>query len=103
MRKSVVPALVEAGFDVTVAATGDEALAILDGERAFDFLFSDVVMPGLTSGIKLAAEAKRRFPQMEIVLATGYSHERIDVPGVQLLGKPYEVNKAVALLTRQRK
>jgi ActR/RegA family two-component response regulator len=41
-----------------------------------------------------------RFPEVRIVLATGYTEIDIDLPGVRVLGKPYEINEAVHALTR---
>ncbi|HEY8607726.1 MAG TPA: cache domain-containing protein [Noviherbaspirillum sp.] len=103
VREAIVPALEGAGFTVSVAPTGDHALAVLNGPASFDALFSDIVMPGRTNGIELATEARRRFPQMKIVLATGYSQERVDIPGVDLLAKPYDVDKAIRLLSGGRR
>jgi signal transduction histidine kinase/CheY-like chemotaxis protein len=98
VREAVVPALQAAGIDVLVAETGDDALAILDGGGLIDALLSDIVMPGRTSGIDLAAIARERFPRMKVILATGYSEQRITLPGVRLLAKPYEITKVIALL-----
>jgi signal transduction histidine kinase len=99
VREAVIPALEEAGFMLRVAESGDQALDMLSENHGFDFLFSDVVMPGGISGIELAKEVKRRFPHMKIILATGYSDERVNIPGVHLLAKPYDVSSVIARLT----
>ncbi len=36
-------------------------------------MFSDVVMPGM-NGIDLAQEVRRRYPELPVVLTSGYSH-----------------------------
>ena len=64
----------------------------------FNVVFSDIVMPGGISGIDLAHIIVDRFPATRIVLATGYSERRINLPGVRLLAKPYSMTDAVALL-----
>ena len=39
----------------------------------FDLVFTDVVMPG-TNGVELAQEIRRRWPDLPVVLTSGYSH-----------------------------
>jgi signal transduction histidine kinase len=98
VREAVAPALTEAGFDVLVAENGDAALAMLENGAAPDVIFSDIVMPGQVSGIDLAGIVRQRFPAFPVVLATGYSDQQVSIPGVQVLGKPYAIEKVVALL-----
>ncbi|WP_343206838.1 PAS domain S-box protein [Azospirillum soli] len=88
---TVATALEDAGFTVIRAATGDEALPLL-AEGGVDLLFSDVVMPGSISGVELAREAQRRYPNLPIVLATGYSEEIARATGVKVLPKPYRID-----------
>jgi CheY-like chemotaxis protein len=38
-----------------------------------DLVFSDVVMPGGRSGLDLAREIGNSFPQIPVLLTTGYS------------------------------
>jgi len=98
VREAVVSGLEDAGFDVVVAASGDQALAMLDNGLDADAVFSDIVMPGHVSGIDLAAILRERRPGLPVVLATGYTDQRADVPGVQVLAKPYEIGQLVELL-----
>jgi CheY-like chemotaxis protein len=83
---------------VLVAENGDAALAMLENGAAPDVIFSDIVMPGQVSGIDLAGIVRQRFPALPVVLATGYSDQQVSIPGVQVLGKPYAIEKVVALL-----
>ncbi len=59
---------------MTPAASGDEALTILE-ERAgrFDLLLSDIVMPGRLCGIALATLARTRWPQLRVLLVSGFA------------------------------
>ncbi|QJD99527.1 response regulator [Massilia forsythiae] len=98
VREAVLPGLEESGFDVVVAASGDEALAMIEGGLDADVVFSDVVMPGRVSGIDLAAILHERRPGLPVVLATGYTDQRAVVPGVQVLAKPYEIGQLIELL-----
>jgi signal transduction histidine kinase len=98
VREVVAPALREAGFSVSVAEDADAALARLEAGQTFDLVFSDIVMPGSMGGIELALAVRERFPEVRVVLATGYSDRRVDVPGVRLLAKPFEVGPMVGAL-----
>jgi signal transduction histidine kinase len=98
VREAVAPALKESGFDVLIAETGDAALAMLENGAMPDVVFSDIVMPGQISGIDLAGIVRQRFPALPVVLATGYTDQQVSIPGVQVLGKPYAIEKVVALL-----
>lgn len=101
VREAVRPALEAAGFTVTVATSGDEAMRLLQEGSQFDLAFSDVVMPGSVSGIDLAQSLRKDFPRMRIVLATGYSERRIGVPDVRILAKPYNLNELVKALNEE--
>jgi signal transduction histidine kinase/CheY-like chemotaxis protein len=98
VREAVVSGLEDAGFDVVVAASGDQALAMIENGVDIDVVFSDIVMPGQVSGIGLAGILRERRPGLPVVLATGYTDQRAVVPGVQVLAKPYEIGQLVELL-----
>jgi signal transduction histidine kinase len=100
VRETVTPALAVTGLDVKVAHNGEEAVRMLETEH-FNLVFSDIVMPGTVSGIDLAHIIRERFPRTRIVLATGYSERRINLPGVRLLAKPYSMSEAIAALNNE--
>jgi signal transduction histidine kinase/CheY-like chemotaxis protein len=98
VREAVAGGLRQAGFTVRVAENGDAALALLDGGLEVDVVFSDIVMPGGISGIDLARAVRRRWPELPVVLATGYTERRVALPSVPILAKPYDIAQAVGLL-----
>ncbi|MFK3739808.1 hybrid sensor histidine kinase/response regulator [Massilia sp. TN1-12] len=98
VRETVVRGLEQSGFDVVVAPGGDQALAMIEAGLDADVVFSDIVMPGKVSGIDLAGILRERRPGLPVVLATGYTDQRVAVPGVQVLAKPYEIDQLVDLL-----
>ena len=98
VREAVAHALEEAGFEVLVAHDGEQAVALLDGGARPAVVFSDIVMPGSVSGIDLAAIVRRRDPALPVVLATGYTEHQPAIPGVQVLAKPYPIERLVTLL-----
>lgn len=98
VREAVVPALGQAGFVVQVAANAEEALAALEAENEVDAIFSDIVMPGRINGIDLAQMVRDRYPDIRVLLATGYTDRHVKQDGVTLIGKPYETTEVVRLL-----
>jgi PAS domain S-box-containing protein len=79
----------ELGCAVVPAHDADEALRVLQCERV-DLVFSDVVMPG-PSGIELARQIHEHYPELPVVLASGYSDAvvRGDAAQIEFLHKPY--------------
>jgi CheY-like chemotaxis protein len=67
-RKSV---LEEQGYRVTTASEGKEGLEHLDRHK-FDLLITDYKMPRM-NGRELIARVRQRFPDMPIVLISGYT------------------------------
>jgi len=79
------------GYRVASAANADQALAILREDPEIDLLFSDVVMPGGTSGIALARTAQRERPELKILLTSGFIGDKGLMGGADhpILDKPY--------------
>ncbi|WP_144299715.1 hybrid sensor histidine kinase/response regulator [Elioraea rosea] len=69
-----------AGFDVAVAASGDEAIALLESGVAVDLVLSDVVMPGKCDGFALAERCAASWPWRPVVLMSGYAPDRARMP-----------------------
>jgi CheY-like chemotaxis protein len=85
--------LAELGHRVLTAASGEEALKVLDrvGDLV-DLLFTDIIMPGGVNGLQLADELGRRAPHVPVLFATGYNEglaQDARAPGMDVLGKPY--------------
>ena len=65
--------LAQFGYDVITAASGHEALKILDVDGVgFDLVITDMVMPKMT-GIELAKRITQACPRIPIILCTGFS------------------------------
>ncbi len=76
LRTLVARGLTMDGHTCLMAADGAEALDILIAEKGrFDLLLTDIRMP-LMDGIALALAAKREFPELTIMLMTGYAEQR---------------------------
>ncbi|MCZ8316969.1 response regulator [Phreatobacter sp.] len=85
VRAFVRRALEIDGHVVTEARDGAEALEILEERKgAFDLLLTDIRMP-LMDGIALALAAAPQFPDLVILLMTGYADQRERAHGLEAL------------------
>jgi PAS domain S-box-containing protein len=70
----VTASLVEQlGYRTTRVENAIEALNRLQGGERIDLVLSDIVMPGSMNGIALAHEINNRYPDIPVLLASGYS------------------------------
>ncbi|WP_300620319.1 PAS domain S-box protein [Dokdonella sp.] len=102
VRDVVVAFLRSLGYASRVAATADEALALLRVEPKIELLFSDVALGGVVTGVDLAREALRLRPSLRVLLTSGYEHPRLDGDGnrFELLRKPYSREEFAEALRR---
>ncbi|MCB9562506.1 MAG: response regulator [Kofleriaceae bacterium] len=84
-----------AGHEVVEAADAAAALAVLEGRHDFALLLTDVVMPGM-SGVALAAEVGRRYPEMARLLMSGYAEGLPGHADIELVAKPYSAEVLLA-------
>jgi CheY-like chemotaxis protein len=77
---------------VLEAEDAQTALRVLETERV-DVLFTDIVMPGGTSGYEIARTVLSRWPAIKVVLTSGFPENKIngdpDAANLRLLSKPY--------------
>ena len=93
------------GHAVTLAIDGSDALAKLaENGGAFDLVLTDIRMP-IMDGIALALSAKRDFPDVPILLMTGYAEQReraknLDAIVEDVLTKPFSLADLRATVER---
>ncbi|TKD51314.1 PAS domain-containing protein [Sphingomonas baiyangensis] len=96
LRNFSVEALRDLGYVVSHAATGRAALELIDAGQRPTLLFTDVVMPEM-AGTQLAAEARRRMPDLPVLFTSGYTRDvaPADVAELHeaLLPKPFDLNQ----------
>jgi CheY-like chemotaxis protein len=63
--------LLELGYRVLEARDGDDARALLAAAPEISVLLSDIAMPGPTNGLRVADEARRLIPGIQVVLMSG--------------------------------
>ena len=107
MRTLVARAIAMDGHATVTAEDGAEALEILGREPgAFDLLLTDIQMP-VMDGIALALTAARDFPELTILLMTGFADQRERASGLNaIITKPFsvaDIRAAVAAALAARK
>ena len=82
--------LEELGYEATGVTTAEDALALLEKD-AYAMLVTDVTLPKM-SGLELVALVRSRYPQMPVVVASGYGRSSaLDGADVRYLKKPYQL------------
>ncbi|NGM51399.1 response regulator [Caulobacter sp. 602-2] len=97
--------LEDLGYETCLVANGQRAVAVLEERaEAFDYVFTDVVMPGI-SGLELARRINARWPDMPVVLTSGYSQVLADDVhhGFPVLQKPYSIGELGRMLRSARR
>jgi two-component system, cell cycle response regulator CpdR len=81
----VARALGEDGHEITLAADGAAALdRLTQAEGRFDLLLTDIKMP-VMDGVALALATARDYPDIVILLMTGYADQRERASGLDAL------------------
>ncbi len=100
------------GYQVMLAETAAEAMAILQRGARVDVMFTDVVMPGGASGFDLAEQARALRPDLGILFTSGFTEVSLRnnaalEQSAGLLSKPYrlealarKIKEALTLRTR---
>ncbi|WP_434699911.1 response regulator [Pseudomonas sp. D1-1] len=94
--------LQDLGYETAWATNAEQALEMVGPDAmAFDAIFSDVVMPGI-SGIALARQLRQRRKDLPVVLTSGYSEELAHSghEGFAFLSKPYSADQVSRVLNQ---
>jgi|AntRauTorcE11897_2_1112592.scaffolds.fasta_scaffold00414_8 DNA-binding response OmpR family regulator len=103
VRDFVERALNYAGYAVVAAENGQKALEELKKQK-FDLLLTDIVMPEL-DGIALALKAVKEYPEMKILMMSGYANQRqrahnLDVLAHEVISKPFTLEEITNKVTK---
>lgn len=98
--------IMEIGYEPHIAHSAAEAIAMLSTVTRISLVFSDVVMPGGLSGLELARKIRTRYPELPVLLTSGYSEVVGSTPDeFPLLRKPYDsdqLSRSISSLIRPR-
>lgn len=94
IREIVSSMLSSANYQCRQAASGLEALALLDSGEEFELMLSDLMMAGL-DGIGLLEKTKERYPDMPVVMVTAVHDISVALTAIRngaydYLLKPFE-------------
>ena len=93
VREALRDWLVDAGYGVTTASTGEEALEITS-RQDFDLLILDVRLPGKT-GIRVLQEIAEAKPQTKTIVITAYASPELRTEAMRL-GAIHYLSKPIA-------
>lgn len=93
--------LKQSGVGRVIVSTGQEALTALHKQK-FDISFIDLVLPDIT-GDEIYREARELYPDMQIVIITGYPDSTLlnnilTLGPVTVLKKPLKLNQLTQIL-----
>jgi response regulator RpfG family c-di-GMP phosphodiesterase len=105
VRKVMAAVLAQLGFPCETAASGEEALRVLETQR-IDAVISDLQMPGM-SGMELLAKVRQSYPQTVFLMVTGVDDIRVGVQAMRqgaddYLVKPLQVDANIVLASLTR-
>jgi CheY-like chemotaxis protein len=101
VRETLAEMLEAVKHTVVLADGGQDALQKLRGS-AVDFVFTDLAMPEM-DGWETAREIRKRWPEIKIVLVTGYGPTTIPPVGEEnlvdgIIGKPFAFAQVASIL-----
>jgi CheY-like chemotaxis protein len=99
VRNVTVARLEHLGYRIIEAENGQEALDALSQGQAVDLLLTDMVMPGGMTGTELVAEVRQKYPDVRVILTSGYAEGRqLKTDGAPWLRKPYKIDELARTL-----
>jgi PAS domain S-box-containing protein len=102
VRRVTVARLNDAGYEVIEAASGPEAIELLEVHPEIRLLFTDIVMPGGMHGNELADIARALKPEIKVLFTSGYAEPSVAgkefVNKENWLKKPYTAAELAARL-----
>ena len=101
LRRMLERALGQEGYEVAAAADGRAGIRLL-GERAFDFVLTDLKLPDV-SGLEVLEASRTAQPRVPVVVLTGYGTVGTAVEAMKLgaydfLEKPLEIDDLSRLI-----
>lgn len=88
VRASTANMLSDLGYRVVETASAEEALSILGRGAHVDVVVTDHLMPGLT-GVDLARRLREAWPQVAVLIVSGYGESEGIAPDLTRLNKPF--------------
>jgi PAS domain S-box-containing protein len=102
VRETLAEMLIAVNHEVELAGSGHEAVQKMRTE-GFDFVFTDLAMPEM-DGWETARMIRKGWPNVKIVLVTGYGPTTTPPPGEEdlvdaIIGKPFDFSQVGSTLS----
>lgn len=89
VRETISSVLSDAGFEITTAATGWEAVALIE-EKNFDLVVADIRLPGGLDGLDMARHVRARHPSLKCLFISGAQEPVVCDPQLDdFVAKPF--------------
>jgi len=92
VKAVAVTLLEQLNYRAVAVDSASAALTFLANGKPVDLVFSDVMLPGEVDGLGLAEAITVRYPQLPVLLTTGYAKALTGLHGVPILRKPYQLS-----------
>src|SRR5579862_6150505 len=101
LRQAIAEQLVDRGYHVEQAATGEQAIARL-ADFAFDVIVTDLRLPGVDGSFVLDA-AVERYPDIVAIVVTGFGTVKDAVEAIRrgawdFVSKPFQIDELLHAL-----
>ena len=99
-RDAIGLALAQEGCKSVLAATGEEALSLIEQGGPFTGLYTDIELPGAVDGWQVGRAFHQKWPTRPIVYASGRDWRGARLTkGALFLRKPFRPSMLIAALT----
>ncbi len=104
MAEALVQLLERQGYATRAVESAEKALELLEKDPDYHVVLTDLVLPGM-DGMKLLTRIKETYPQLEVVIMTGYGTIRSAVEAMKLgasdyITKPFDKDELLKVLGR---
>ena len=101
VRASTADMLSDIGYAVVEAPSAEAALELLSDGMKPDILVTDHLMPGI-SGTDLAGAARETYPELPVLIVSGYAEHEGLTPDLPRLTKPFRRDELAAAIAAIR-
>lgn len=97
LRMTAISIMEDSGFEAIEAADADEALEVLENHPGILVVFTDIDLSAERNGVWLAEQINRRWPNIDIILTSGYPRPDNYNPNnvVAYYEKPYSEDEII--------
>jgi PAS domain S-box-containing protein len=88
VRMSTADMLMDLGYEVLEASSAEEAIKVVEDGVCPDILVTDHLMPGM-SGVELARKLRSRWPELPVLIISGYAEAEGIALEIPRLTKPF--------------